>query len=296
MAIDQTQREYRSRRIGSSDAVRIMAGDWRDVWLEKTGRTAPADLDFVAAVQIGIATEHLHPRFWQRRTGIGSFPARDTAVHPEYGWLVAHPDFLTWREAPLDPFAPPDTILEAKFCGSPKDDSELAEQYYWQIQHQLLVTGLKQAVLSILRPGGYSWVDVPGSAADQALLLETLKAFWWHVETDTEPGDPLPVAAPDLEEQRIVDMSLHNAFAAHAGTLLTCRGNWTAYRQAEAELKSLMPDDVRVAYIALEVSESGAEGLFLSRSRDGRLSLRFGHPPSRHLRRAELWMPPEAAE
>ena len=293
LAIDDKQRAFRARRIGSSDAGRIMGGRWQEVWLEKTGRAQPDNLDFIPAVQIGVVTEPLHARFWQRRTGIGCFPATDTCVHPEFPWMVANLDFLTWSQPPLDPFAAPDTILEAKFCGAPKDDHELVDQYYWQLQHQMLVTGLTRSVLSILRPSSYGWVPVPSRASDQANLLETLKAFWWHVETDTEPGDPLPAHVPDLEEQRVVDMSQHNAFAVHAATLLTCREGWLAYKQAEAELKTLVPDDVRCCHISLEtVPESGVSSLHVSRSKDGKLSLRFGRPPEKHLRRSEYWSPP----
>ncbi|QJE72853.1 YqaJ viral recombinase family protein [Aerophototrophica crusticola] len=285
MAISPDQRQYRSRRLGSSDATRVMAGDWHQLWLEKTGRVEPDNLDFVPAVQIGIVTEALHPKFWERRTGLPCLPANGRSyAHSQHDWLVCHPDFLTWEAFPLDPFAKPDTLLEAKFCGSPKSDEELGEQYYWQVQHQMLVAGLDKAVLSILRPGSYSWLAIPYSAPDQARLMENLQAFWWHVENDIEPGDPLPVPAPDLDQMRIVDMGRHNEFASHAATLLTCREDWAAYRAAEAGLKALMPEDARIAFVA--------EGLYLSRSRDGRITLRFGRVSPQYTAKAEPWGDP----
>lgn len=289
MAISAEQREFRSNRIGSSDATRIMAGDWHALWLEKTGRAEPATLDFVPAVQIGVATEHLHARFYTRHTGIACYPAdAETWIHPTHETLVAHLDFLTWSE-PAGPFAGrPDTILEAKYCASPRSDAELAERYYWQLQHQMAVSGFTRAVLSILRPSSYSFLEVEHDAARTAVLVESEFAFWWHVERDVPPGDPLPVEPPAFETLGVVDMSLHNEFAAHAATLAARRADMHAYKEAERELKALMPDDARVAYMP---GRDGQPGVYLSRARDGKLSLRFGSLPRRHAAAARPWLP-----
>ena len=77
--------------------------------------------------------------------------------------------------------------------------------------------------------------------ADAALLLETIQAFWWHVENDLEPGDPLPVEAPDIEDMSVLDMSMHNRFVAVVGVLSDNHDRVQAYRAAEAELKAMMP-------------------------------------------------------
>src|SRR5690606_18226623 len=132
MAISAEQRAMRAGRIGSSDAPRIMAGRWHEVWLEKTGRTTPPDLDLVPAVQIGLATDALHPRFYAHRTGLPCRPAGERSyVHPQHDFLVAHPDFLTWSTPPASVDDEPDTVLEAKFHAGPKSDEELLERYYW---------------------------------------------------------------------------------------------------------------------------------------------------------------------
>ncbi|HEY0524341.1 MAG TPA: YqaJ viral recombinase family protein [Stellaceae bacterium] len=302
MALSVEQHARRAGRLGSSDAPRIMAGDWREVWLEKTGRVAPADLDFVPAVQIGVATEHLHARFFERRTGVPCRPAGDqTFVHAELDFLVAHLDFLTWSEPPATADRPPDTILEAKFHGGPKSEEELAAYYYWQVQHQLSVTGLRGAVLSILRPSSYSFVPVPRSERDIATLIETERAFWWHVENDIEPtADPLAVPPPDFETMRIVDMSLHNEFMSLGSTLVEHRAGMLAFKVAETEIKALMPEDARVAYLPPPAvngagAGSAAAAVVLSRSKDGRLSLKFGDLPRKYRDRSEPWMPAFAA-
>lgn len=294
MAITEAQRQFRSHRLGSSDASRVMAGDWLSLWREKTGRTDRPMLDFVPAVQIGIATEHLHARFYTRHTGIACYPAdTESWVHPEHDFLVAHLDFLTWQDRFGLHTGRPDTVLEAKFCASPQTDEELAERYYWQLLHQMMVAGFGRSVLSILRPSGYSCIEVPFDAERAAELLETERAFWWHVEQDMPPGDPLPVTPPPFETLKVVDMSFHNAFAAHAGTLAARRPDVVAYREAERELKALMPDDARIAYVP---AADGLSGVYLSRSKDGKLSLKFGSVPKKHVAAAEPWMPDWLAE
>ncbi|WP_448189935.1 YqaJ viral recombinase family protein [Azospirillum sp. sgz301742] len=277
MAITEQQRALRAGRVGSSDAGRVMAGDWLALWREKTGRAEPANLDLVAAVQIGIATEHLHPRFVEHATGVPCVPAEGTAVHPEHDWLVAHPDFLSWDGAPA---GAPDTLVEAKFSGGFQSDADLAQRYHWQLQHQFLATGMQRGMLSILRPTGHSLMRVRRSEVECDRLLATLEAFWWHVANDVEPSDPLPADAPLYETLRVVDMARHNRFAALAATLVERRPAALECRDAEAALKALMPADARVAFVA---------GLYLARDRDGRLSLRYGEPPRRALDRAERW-------
>ncbi len=290
MAITDAQRAARAGRIGSSDATRIMAGDWQALWREKTGRAEPANLDLVAAVQIGIATEHLHPRFVEHATGVPCVAAEETWTHPEHDWMVAHPDFLTWEASNRDstPDIAPNTVVEAKFSGGFQSDAELAQRYHWQIQHQLTVMGLDRAMLSILRPNGHALVRLRRAEADCDHLLETLSAFWWHVANDVEPSDPVPFEAPAYETRRVIDMARHNRFVSLAAVLVEQRSTALAVKEAETALKALMPDDARIAFFA---GEEPGRGLYLARDREGRLSLRYGAPPRRALDTAEPWQP-----
>ena len=59
----------RLKTLGGSDATRIMEGDWHTLWLEKTGRQEPANLDRVLPVQIGIVTEQLNKQWFAQETG-----------------------------------------------------------------------------------------------------------------------------------------------------------------------------------------------------------------------------------
>jgi hypothetical protein len=47
----------RTTGIGATDARLIMAGDWHQLWLEKTKRAQPPNLDDIFRVQLGKVTE-----------------------------------------------------------------------------------------------------------------------------------------------------------------------------------------------------------------------------------------------
>lgn len=272
-----------------------MAGDWLSLWREKTGRIEPENLDLVAAVQIGIATEHLHARFVTHATGLPCREANDSYRHAEHDWMVAHPDFLT-RSVEDGEF---DTIVEAKFNSGFQNDADLARRYHWQIQHQLAVVGLDRALLSILRPTGHALVRVDRREDDIERLVETLEAFWWHVVNDVEPTDPLPLDGPSYENGRILDMGRHNRFRVLADRLVAGRPAALEAKEAEAALKALMPDDARIAFVETGRMDGTSGGLYLTRDREGRLSLRYGAPPRRALADAQPWMPssdPNAVE
>ena len=56
------QHSERNKGLGGSDAKRVMDGAWNALWLEKTGRAKPENLDWVIPVQIGQAvSDNLQP-------------------------------------------------------------------------------------------------------------------------------------------------------------------------------------------------------------------------------------------
>ena len=51
--------------IGGSDCVKIMNGNWYDLWAVKTGRVESDDLDRNLAVQMGILTEDFNIEWFE---------------------------------------------------------------------------------------------------------------------------------------------------------------------------------------------------------------------------------------
>ena len=121
------------------------------LWQEKRGEVEPGDLTGNLIVQLGKATEDLNRSWYERNTGR---QVRDAQRH------VRHP-LIPWMGATLDGIVDgAEAVFESKFM-LPWSFSEetAAEKYMPQLQHNMWVTSLRTAVLSIITGGG-KWVEI----------------------------------------------------------------------------------------------------------------------------------------
>ena len=121
-----------------------------------------------------------------------------------------------------------------------------------QLQHNMWVTNAKTAALSIITGGG-KWVEI-AIAADplyQHLLLTAEKKFWRCVQFGDRPhlfGVEPP--RPRVETVRSVDMAASNAWAEFAALFCSTRSAFLEHERAKTELKGLMPEDAKSAWLA----------------------------------------------
>jgi predicted phage-related endonuclease len=206
----------RDRRqfIGGSDARIIMGKDEKALhrlWQEKRGEAAPINLSGVLIVQLGLATEELNRRWYEQNSGHRISDVQRHAVHRAIPWMAATLDGLI-RET--------GAVFEAKFM-LPWSFSEeaAAEKHMAQLQHNMLVAGVKKSVLSIITGGG-KWVELTIEADPiyQTILIAAEKAFWRAVKTGETPAlfDCEP-PKPRIEAVRVVDMNASNSWAEFAG-------------------------------------------------------------------------------
>ena len=248
----------RQHFIGGSDARIIMGGDETALirlWQEKRGEAAPADLSGELVVQLGLVTEELNCRWYERQSGhrIGQRQARK--FHPSIVWMAATLDGLV---------EPTGAVFEAKFM-LPWSFSEqaAAEKHIAQLQHNMAVTGSKAAVLSIITGGG-KWVEI-SIAADpvyQTALIYAERAFWRAV-SGGEPPSLFHAAPfrPRIEAVKVVDMTGSNAWAEFASLFRSTRPAYLDHERSKAELKALMPEDAKEAIghgIRAKRSKAGA--------------------------------------
>jgi predicted phage-related endonuclease len=227
------------------------------LWREKRGEIEPEDLSENLIVQLGTVTEDLNRRWYERNTGQTIKHVQRRIQHPVIKWMAATLDGL------VDPGG---AVFEAKFM-LPWTFSEeaAAEKHMAQLQHNMWVCDSRSAVLSIITGGG-KWVELTIHADPlyQHLLLTAEKKFWRCVMSGEEPhlfGIEPP--RPRLEAVRIVDMSSSNSWAEFAATYRRTRPAFQEHEGAKADLKKLVPEDVK---------EATGHGLKAKRSKSGAIS------------------------
>src|SRR6266487_6094560 len=263
---------YTSRRafIGGSDARTIMGDNERallQLWREKRGEIEPEDLSGNLIVQLGVVTEPLNRHWFERNTGRTLTDVQRRIRHPVIRWMGATLDGV---------IAETGAVFEAKFM-LPWSFSEegAAEKHMAQLQHNMWVSNVKTAVLSIITGGG-KWVEI-AIAADplyQHLLLTAEKKFWRCVESGEHPrlfGVEPPRAR--IEAVRVVDMAQSNSWAEFAGIFLLTREAYAEHERAKAELKALVPEDAR---------EASGHGIRARRSKAGAISFDVLEPEVAH--------------
>jgi predicted phage-related endonuclease len=244
--------------IGGSDARIIMGDDEAALirlWQEKRAEAEPPDYSDNLIVQLGVATEPLNRRWFEKTTGQVIKDVQSWVRHPVIRWMAATLDGVVEGTG---------AVFEAKFM-LPWSFSEeaAAEKHMAQVQHNMWVTNATDTVLSIVTGGG-KWAEIKISADPlyQHLLLTAEKKFWRCVENGEPPrlfGIEPP--RPRIEAVRIVDMSASNAWAQFSGVFRRTREAYLEHENAKTELKALMPEDAKEAIghgIRARRSKSGA--------------------------------------
>src|SRR6202049_4446582 len=145
---------HRRNYIGGSDARIIMGDDEAALirlWQEKRGQIEPEDLSGNLIVQLGVITEALNRHWFERNTGQVLKDVQRRIRHPVIRWMGATLDGIV---------AETGAVFEGKFM-LPWSFSEegAAEKYMPQLQHNMWVTNVKVAVLSVITGAG-KWADV----------------------------------------------------------------------------------------------------------------------------------------
>src|ERR1700747_3308127 len=256
--------------VGGSDARIIMGDDEAALvrlWREKRGEAEPPDYSGNLIVQLGVATEALNRRWFERTTGQVIKDVQSWVRHPVIRWMAATLDGIVENTG---------AVFEAKFM-LPWSFSEeaAAEKHMAQVQHNMWVTNATAAVLSIITRGGrWGGIQPPADPLYQHLLLTAEKKFWRCVESG-EPPRLFGVESPRvrIEAMRVIDMSSSNAWAEFSSVFRRTRETHLEHENAKAELKGLMPEDAKEAIghgIRARRSKSGAVSFDVLSAEGGR--------------------------
>jgi predicted phage-related endonuclease len=246
----------RRKGIGASDAAKIIAGDWHQLWLEKTGRAEGEDLTWVFPVQLGSVTEALNLLFYGHNTGHEVTRCGEAVISKDHPFLRCTLDGFDAAEG---------AVVECKHVNGFSKIEAVKERYTPQVIHQMICTGVRKGVLSVII--GTSEPVLEAIEYDDFFANEYIskaKEFWGFVERDEEPtlGKAMEVAPIAPEKMRTVDMTGSNEWAAGAADWLANKDAAKKFEGAQKALKDMVEADV---------CKASGHGLTITRSKAGSL-------------------------
>lgn len=194
------------------------------LWLERTGRAA---VEVNAAMKRGTDLEPLARSAYERLTGHVMEPL--VLVEGDYSasldGITLAGDLIVEIKCPMKG--------RASMLWQAAERSELPENYYWQVQHQLMVSGASTAHL-------YVFDGTEGILVEQAprhdrwsQIHEAWDAFMRCVKDDTAP----PLTSRDQRERK--DEAWQRAAEAFLVAKQAAERSATALEQARSELVAL---------------------------------------------------------
>lgn len=270
----------RKKVLGATDAVAVLGfSPWKtplSVWLEKTGRAEPENLDDKYEVRKGLALEPLLIKEWMRRTGAEPVEFSPFLGHPDYEHLACTPDAAGIIDGRV-------VLCEIKTGGWRSrevwwdDNKQIPDNYLVQTLIQMAVTGLDECHVFADIAGDIRHLVVPRDFDFESWALPAL-ADWWarHVVGGEEP---------DIDPVRDYPR-LNRVWAPAPGLSIEADGRMLAdidaYRQASSTAKhhkaiaDEMRGRIRVAMREATAVTHGGERV-VSVSKSGALTVKQQH-------------------
>ena len=257
--LTEAQIAARKGRLTASRVAVLMNGDAEGIlrlYREMIGEEQEENLDDVWPVQLGIVTEELNLRWYERNSGSPVTRRGEVVVHPKYPWAACT---LDGYDIALN------CPIETKHVGGRKPLETIIERYSPQMSWQMACTESKQCALSVIMGANAPIVEyIDRDDAYIAEMLSRGQQFMGFVEARVPPVVLPPVPAPIVASKEY-DMTGQNRWAANAVAWLETRDAAKRCKDSELILKALVPDDAKKCH---------GHGVRISRDRAGRLSLR----------------------
>jgi predicted phage-related endonuclease len=234
--------------IGGSDCVKIMQGDWLDLWLVKTGRAEAEDLSDNIAVQLGIFTEKFNISWFERQHSCKLDWRQETFREEIGGVPLAGTVDAYWMEE--------NAIVECKHTHAMNNMEHVIEYYMPQIQAYARLGKTAGVYVSALF-GNNKWESAYVARNDDYFnsMWALVSDFWGYVTSDREPiGVSVPSISIDkIEVDKMVrrDASKDNAFVAAAHDYIENESAAKAFALAKDDLKNMVGDNEREVYCDL---------------------------------------------
>lgn len=243
LALPETLAARRRRGVGGSDANIILSGDSERIlrlWREKRGEGEGEDLSAILPVMLGSWTEAFNRQWYQQTTGWAVTQVGSLWTSADHSWRLATLDGMVDDKA---------AVFEAKHVSAFAKPDEVLARYMPQLQHNMAVTGLDRAILSVIY-GNHKWdaYEIERDWLYQDELLVAEQRFWNAVHSGELPIAAVPPEPPKPTGYRELDMTGSNAWAAASADWIATALTAKTHAASTKALKELIPGDVSRAF------------------------------------------------
>ena len=292
--------ERRRNYLTASDAAKIMAGSWPEVYRLKKGLAEEDNLDDELRVQMGSFTEPFGLWWYEKMTGRSVEYFSDNPVakaawyqmtaRPALGEFVAsseHPFMACSLDATSTTSKGHPCVLDAKHIGTFRYD-DLVQRYLPGMTHQAVVCDVDHWALSVFVGNGrWELIEQEVDPFYREELIEKEAEFWSWIERDEEPPfmdearEPPPpqprrrnIAMPAMGTPDWQTFIARNNWAVDAANAIhqfaETEGAAKAHAISREEIKKLTPEDCGA------LAHKTGHGLFLlKRSTSGALTMKL---------------------
>ena len=264
---------WRMGFIGGSDAVKIMQGDWYELWLQKTGQAEPNDLSKQFNVQLGTYTEDFNLAWFEQEYGVQVIDTQ-----PEYKKTIKGIPFKATLDGVVkgaDFIGGKDNRyygVECKHTSSFKKFNDILLYYSPQIQLYMKVANLPAMYLSVIFGNQWECKLVSQDEAEWLRMLPILHDFWGYVVRKEPPKAQMPNEMPDnvslftLDGLVARDASKDNHFRMLEDSYIQNFDKAKAFDEVKKEIKSLVKPDEREVYtdrLSIKKNKRGALSIII---------------------------------
>lgn len=229
--------------IGGSDCVKIMQGNWLELWQVKTGRVEPEDLSDNIAVQLGIHTEQFNLDWFANQHGcvLGGFQSayeQDIGIVKVKGTVDA-----------MNGHNP----VEAKHTNAYNNMDDVIKYYMPQLQLYCHLSNSEGIWMSVIF-GNNKWESAFVSYDKEYFdsMWAVVSDFWGYVLRDEEPiGIDTPTLSTNhipIDNMVVRDASRDNQFCYAAITYVNYYEKNRVFENAKKDLKQMVGDNEREVY------------------------------------------------
>ena len=240
--------KWRMGFIGGSDAVKIMSGDWHQLWLEKTGQSEPVDLSDQFNVQLGTYTEDFNIAWFEHEYNL-----QVLAYQHEVSSKIDGIPFKATLDGVLKEDGK-DVGLECKHTSSFRKFDDILAYYTPQIQLYMKVAKLDKMYLSVIFGNQWECKLIERSEDEWQRMLPILKDFWNHVVNKIPPSSDMPNELPTGVQHMTIDnmvardVSTDNRFIEIQHHYIEHLHDSKIFEECKKELKSYVKPNEREVY------------------------------------------------